>query len=192
MAEAGPIFMAGSQISGAIGGYQQGRAAAGVDDENARRAELGGAFQEAAIRARGRAVSGEAIAALAGNGVAVGSGSAQDLLFQNMLAMEEDAQAAHYNAASEAFGLRTSAAQKRAAANGALIGGMMRAGAAALTGMDQAGSADAAMKAAAIEREARFPGGSALPIPAHLANAPYYRGGAYNDYFGSFGPDWPH
>jgi hypothetical protein len=188
MAEfAGPALQFDSQVIGAFSSYYQGKAAAGVDEENARRAQLTGAYQEEAIRAKGRAVSGEAIAALAGNGVSVGSGSASDLLFQSNLAMEQDALTARYNAGSEAASLRTQAGQKRAAARGALVGGLLRAGASALSGMDQVTGSDAAMQAAAIEREARFPGAQALPIPQHLINAPYYRGGQYNNgFFGGY------
>lgn len=175
-AEIPVAMMVASQVMGAFSQHSAANSAAGVDAENARRAELEGAYREEAIRRRGRAVSGEAIAALGANGVAVGSGSAQDLLFQNALEAEYDALGTRYSAATEAYGLRRSAASKRAAGKMALIGGLMRAGAQAASGMQDISSAAAAAKDAEIVRAARFPGAPSLPMPGA---SPWYIGGKF-------------
>lgn len=178
----GPVaigLMVASQLMEAKGQSDQLNAGAAADRENARLAELGGAWREDEIRRRERAVSGEAISALAANGVSVGSGSAQDLLFQNMLEGQHAALNARYEAASEAYGLRRSAAAKKAQAKSALFGGMLRAGAAAVTGMDQLQGAASAEKAAAIVREARWPGAMKLPMPGPAQSRGWYIGGKY-------------
>ncbi len=167
-------LMAASTMMGAVGESQQLKADAAADAENARRTLLAGALETADTRRRGRAVQGEAIASLAEGGGGIGAGtSAADLLFQNQLEIEYDVLSRRYGAASEAADLEQRAARKRAAARGALFGGMLRAGAQALTGIDQLNSANAASKAQERLLEARFPGAQRLPIPAHLQ--PTYR-----------------
>ncbi|HEV2746411.1 MAG TPA: hypothetical protein VGW34_03825 [Allosphingosinicella sp.] len=144
-------------------------AGAAADLENARRAELGGALEEEAVRRRERAVSGEAIAALAGNGVAIGTGSALDLVRQNAIEREYDVLNRRYAAGSEAASLRTAAAQKKEAGRFALFGGVLRAGAAALTGIGEARNGAAIAEAEARRRAAQLPGGQQLPVPNSLS-----------------------
>lgn len=147
------------------------KASAAVDNENARLSELQGAYNQEDIRRRGRAVQGEAIAAGAdsGNGVA----NLQDLLFQNNLEIEYAAQSARYSAATEARGYRASAAQKKQAAHAAVIGGFLRAGAAAVTGAEKAIDTNKINAARAERQAAYFPGAQRLPMPT---------GGAYPGY----------
>lgn len=170
----GPIgigLMAASSIMGAVGEHGQLKAGARVDGENARLAELGGAFEEEGIRRRERALSGDAVAALAGSGAQVGTGSALDLLFQNSVEREYEVLSRRYEAGSEAAGLRQQAAQKRKAAKGALFGGLLRAGAQAVTGISE--MKDSARLSAAAKRSRTLPGGQTLPMPANVKAGGY-------------------
>ncbi|HEX8400524.1 MAG TPA: hypothetical protein VF628_02345 [Allosphingosinicella sp.] len=158
----------GSSVMGAAGEKSAYDAGARADLENARRTELDGALAEEAIRRQGRAVQGEAIAALGANGGRIGTGSALDLLWQNQVEIEYDVLNRRYSASSEATSLRAAAAQKKKAGKFALIGGLMRAGAQALTGIGDVQNAAASAATSARLRTARLPGGQSLPIPAAL------------------------
>lgn len=161
----GNFFSSMTAMFGTVAEVNSIRASADVDKENARLAELEGAFQGEAIRRQGRAVQGEAISALAADGVSVGEGSAQDLLFQNALETEYAVLATRYSAATEARGLRMSAKMKRQQARAALIGGIMGAGARALgAGVDAQNRSE--VEAARTRREnSYFPGAMRLPQP---------------------------
>jgi hypothetical protein len=152
------------------------RAAARVDKENARLAELDAAYKQEDIRRRGRAVQGEAISALAEGGNAIGEGSAGDLIYQNALEIEYAALGARYQGRLEAHGYRVRAAQEKTAAKSALIGGLLRAGAAAITGMSTARNQQQVQAAQLRQQQAYFPGGMTLPMPPP-AYAPQYRPG---------------
>ncbi|WP_414902461.1 hypothetical protein ACMT1E_04325 [Sphingomonas flavalba] len=152
----GPVaigLMAASALMEGIGQNSALRAQARAQDENARREELAGELDVDTIRRRERATSGEAIAALGANGVRVGTGSALDLLHQNAAAREADILNRRYNAASEADSLRRAARQSRRSAKFALFSGVLRAGAAAMTPVPDAGNAVAGA------------GAQQLPIP---------------------------
>lgn len=163
----------GSQIAGGFAENSQARGEAAVLDENARRAEMDAALKGEAIRRSGRATQGEAIAALAANGVGLGTGSALDLLRQSAIEEEYDWLNTQYQGASEAASLRTTATQRRAGGKNAIIGGFLRAGAAALTGMDDLKNRGRASGDAAAERAARRPGGMTLPVPAQITSRGY-------------------
>jgi hypothetical protein len=164
--EAGPFMMAFQSVFSGVAQANADKGAAAADLENARLSELQGAFNVADIRRRGRAVQGEAVAALAEGGASVGDGgSARDLIYQNALDIELAAMNARYSAAGEARGYRSKAAQEKQAARNALIGGFLGAGAAAVTGISNARSQareDAAYRA---RYNAFFPGGQQLPVP---------------------------
>lgn len=157
---------AGSSIFEGVSESKQLTASAKVDRENARLTELQGAFETEDIRRRARAVQGEALVAVTGMGNAADSQSAQDLIFQNQLEAEYAVLSTRYSAQTEAHGLRVQAAQKKRAARNAVIGGVMRAGAAAITGL--AGMKAGGAEQAALDRRANafFPGGQRLPMPA--------------------------
>lgn len=136
-------------------------------DESARQSLLQGALQESEIRRQERAVSGEAIVAEAGNGVAIGSGSALDLLQQNAVNREMAVLNARYGAGVEAYGYRLKAADARSAGTRALIGSVIGAGTSVLTGMQQ----DARTQKL-IDAQKQFPGGMQLPGAGAAVYAP--------------------
>ncbi len=156
----------GLQVAGSIFGAASEadtlRQNARIDEQNAQLAMIDGARQgENIIRAE-RATSAEAMAAMGMNGIAVGTGSALDLLTQNAVEREMDLLNARYAAGQEANNLRLQAKQKRKAAKGAIIGGLIRAGAQALGGASDANS-NARLSAA------RTPGGRTMPVPGSRA-----------------------
>lgn len=166
MTAAAPIIlMAGTQLASGFMESQALKRGAKVDEENARLTQLEGAYQTEDIRRAARATQGEAIAALADNGVSVGDGSAQDLLFQNQLEAEYQVLSTRYGADREAYSQRMAGYAKRGQARSAMIGGVLRAGAAAITGFSN--MKDNQAEAAAMQRrqEAYFPGGQRLPMP---------------------------
>jgi hypothetical protein len=59
----------------------------------------------------------------------------------------------------------------------ALLGGVLRAGAAAVTGASNARNQSAQEAALARQRSAYFPGGQALPMPTPPSYTPQYRAG---------------
>jgi hypothetical protein len=127
-------------------------------DENARQSLLAGALQETQIRHQERAVSGQAIVAQAENGVAIGSGSALDLLAQNAINREVAVLNTRYSADAQAYAYRTKAADARAAGKQAIIGSVISAGTQALTGMRQD-----ARQAKIAQAQRDYPGGLQLP-----------------------------
>jgi len=158
----------------AVGGVFQGitqqnayNAAAKVDDQNANNALTGGAFDQLDIEHKLRATQGEALAATAANGVAVGTGSALDLLRQNAVNAQMDILSRKYEATMTAKSYSDKAAGERKAAKGALFGGILNAGASILTGMQ--GIGDQSAESAAADRQymaqRQQPGGIALSIP---------------------------
>jgi hypothetical protein len=179
VAAIGMGLMAASQLYQGRTEQNALNADAGVDIENARRAELDGELAAEDSRRRERALSGDAIAALGANGVAIGSGSALDLLHQNAVEREYEILNRRYAAGGEAASLRISAGQKRKAAKSALFGGLLRAGATALTGIGEMRNAREERDANARTRAAQLPGGQQLPIPRALVadNRPRTRPG---------------
>lgn len=149
-----------SKAIGAISESSQLRAGARADDENARLAELDGSREVEATRRAARASDGAALVGQAMNGTAGGGGSALDLLEQSAVEREFSILNTRYQADGEAQSLQIKANQKRSAAKGVLIGGLLGAGAQALTGISN-------MKDAAAMRAAKTPdyGGSRMPIP---------------------------
>ena len=149
-----------SKVASGIAEHGQLRASARADDENARLAELDGARQVEQTRRDARASDGAALVAQAMNGGGVGGGSALDLLEQSAKEREFAILNTRYQADGQARGLQLQAKQKRSAATGALIGGLLGAGAQALTGISQ-------MRDAGAVRSARgaLSGGSTMPVP---------------------------
>ena len=92
------------------------------------------------------------------NGVALGTGSAADLITQNAIEREMDLLNARYASGQEAQNLRTQAKQKRSAARGALIAGTIRAGATVLGGVKDANNAARLNKVVRMQ-------GTTMPVP---------------------------
>jgi hypothetical protein len=173
-------LQAASSMFGAVAQANAYRSAAAMDLDNAKSAELQGAFEVTDIHRRGRAVQGEAMAALAEGGGSVDGGSARDVIYQNALDIEYAALSAHYSAESEARGYRFSAAQKRVAARASIVGGILGAGAAAIGGAQSASNRSAANADYSARYNAYFPGGQSMPVP------PSYYGSGYS--YGGGGP----
>lgn len=137
---------------------------AAVDEENARLSLLQGAVDSEDIRRRGRAVQGEAISSLAQGGGDVSGMSARDLIFQNSLEIEYASMNARYSAGQQARADQFKAAQARSAARSAMVGGILRAGAAAISGASQAMDNQ-------TMHNAYFPGGQRLPMPSYAPSS---------------------
>lgn len=127
-------------------------------DENARLSLLQGALDETAIRRQERAVSGEAIVAQADAGVAIGSGSALDLLQQSAVNREMAVLNARYGAANQAYGYRVKAADARVAGKLAITGSLNGIGTQILTETRSNAREDRLLQA---QRD--YPGGMQLP-----------------------------
>lgn len=170
-------FQAASSMFGAVAQANAYRSAAAMDLDNAKSAELQGAFEVTDIHRRGRAVQGEAIAALAEGGGSIDGGSARDVIYQNALDIEYAALSAHYTAESQARGYRFSAAQKRVAARASIVSGILGAGAAAISGAQSASNRSAADADYNARYNAYFPGGQRMPVPPSYGSGYSYGGG---------------
>lgn len=164
----GPLSVGMGAMTSMFGAVSESNALksqASAYKENARLDVLQGALETDAIQKRGRAVQGEAIAALAGGGGDVSGMSARDLIFENNLQIGQAAMNARYGAAEEARGDMFKAAEARTAARAAIVKGIMGAGAAAITGISNQQSSSA-------RYQAMFPGGQRLPMPPTGYSAP--------------------
>lgn len=155
-------LQAAGTIYGATSEAKTLRENARIDESNAHLAEIDGARQGEAIVRAERATSAEAMAAMGMNGIAIGTGSAMDLITQNAIEREMDLLNARYAAGQEANNLRTQAGQKRGAAKGALIAGTIRAGAQVLGGVKDA-SNSARLRSA--QTRVPTPPGRSMPVP---------------------------
>lgn len=152
------------------------------DRENARLALLDGALAGADLRRRSRALQGDAIAAAAANGVAIGTGSALDQLTQNAVNTELAVLNQQYESRTRARAHEVSARGKRHAATNAIIGSFVRAGTSIVTGQAEIGRAERIGAAGARVREGQLPGGLRLPVPVTVSRGdwslpPWHRGG---------------
>lgn len=150
------LQMVGS-IMGGIDEAKQLRRSARADRENARRTELQGEYDVLQTIRDERAVSGDAIAAMASSGFALGTGSAADLIRQNAVEREMDILNIRYAANQDATNLRTQAADKKRAARGAIISGVLNAasqGAQGASAIKSQGRLDAQV---IVERQSRLP-----------------------------------
>ena len=98
-----------------MGRYQQQVAEqnAELSEFKAQQAATIGSVQEERMRSRARQMVGQQRAAIAANGVEVGSGTALDLVSETALFGEEDALMTRFNAMNEAWGLRAQAVDYR-------------------------------------------------------------------------------
>jgi len=161
---AGPEAMAASTalqmvgtVMGAVGEADQLKASARADRENARRGELQGELQVLQTIRDERQASGEAIAAMAGSGVAIGTGTAADLIRQNAVEREMEILNIRYSAGQEAANLRASAANKKSAAKSAIVQGVISAVAQGAQGYANISNMNKADAQAQKERDSRLP-----------------------------------
>lgn len=153
---------AGSSLYGSFSQASQMNKNARVLDENARRSELQGALQSEDIRRDERMQAGEAIAAMGGNGIVLGTGSALSTLWQSAYNRELDIMNARYGAAQKAGAYRSEAKGLRSQAKATRIGGILRAGAAALSGASGMGGPLGAAGAGQVPTGSSF----SMPVPS--------------------------
>lgn len=156
MGAATALQMVGS-IMGAVDQASQLKRAARADRENARRTELQGEIDVLQTVRDERAASGEAIAAMAGSGFGLGTGTAADLIRQNGMEREMEILNIRYAADQEATGLRQQAADKKRAARSAIIGGVLNAAAQGAQGAAGISNMQRLDTQAGQERTSRLP-----------------------------------
>jgi hypothetical protein len=171
---AGAAF-AGLQIAGSLlGGLSENSAArseARALDENGRLALLEGEQQATQTAREERQVSGAAIAALAGSGVTVGTGSALDIIQQNAIEREVEIGNIRAQAQAENRNYRQAASDRRYAGRQALIGGIFEGiGTAVTYGMTKGtqGKLDAQAKKERASQEPRTSSGKTVRINYNL------------------------
>ena len=133
--------MAAITVAAALAGGISDNAAARREarslDESGRQSILAGEQEISATLHEERQVSGDAIAALSGSGVAVGTGSALDIIQQNAIQREVEVGNIRARARAESRNYRQAASDRRYAGKQALIGSIFQAaGAAASAGID--------------------------------------------------------
>lgn len=109
----GGATSAAGQVASGISGRSAGRYNARVLLAQASQERVRGRFEERAIRASGEQVAGAQRAALAAQGVDIGSGTALELQQQTAELSERDALQARLNAALSVWGLKSQAKQER-------------------------------------------------------------------------------
>lgn len=129
-------FQAGGSILQGVGANNEYRAAARVDEENARQSTLSGEQDVAQIMRDERMMAGEAIATMAGSGAAIGWGSAADIIAESAMNRDRDIAARRRQAAQEAANYEQAAADKRAAGRNALITSAFNAVGSVLNGVN--------------------------------------------------------
>ena len=126
MCEATTLMAITLAMTAAAGAYsadaskKQGQYQQEVADQNAELSEFKaqqaatiGSIQEERARSRAQQIVGQQRAALASQGVDLGSGTAVDLVSETALFGEEDALMTRFNAMNEAWGLRAQAVDYR-------------------------------------------------------------------------------
>lgn len=157
MGAATALQMVGTVMS-AVDQSRQLKASAATDRENARRSEFQGELQVLQSRRDERQASGAAIAAMGESGLAVGTGTAADLIRQNAVEREMEILNIRHQASQDAANLRVSAADKKRAARGAIISGILgaasqgAAGASAISGQSRLDGLAAAERASRVPR----------------------------------------
>lgn len=162
MAEAAVIgAMSAMQI--AQGAMQQSslNKEAAAYDENARRTDTQGAFDAVDALRKSRMQEGIDITSAAASGSGL-TGSVADLLESNAVERQLEAMNIRYSANQQATSIRMQAAQKRADGRAALLGGIFRAGAAAIQGASGFGNSNA-LAGAQSRSQAQAMG--TIPVP---------------------------
>jgi hypothetical protein len=114
---------------------------AALSDHKAAQAATIGSIQEERARTRGKLAIGQQRAAIAANGVDLGSGTAMDIVSDTALFGEEDALTTRFNAMNDAWGLRAQAVDYRNQGRAAKAKGKNEAtGTYLTTGANMAGS----------------------------------------------------
>lgn len=165
----------GMQLLQGIGEASGLRQQASVQDRNAAGVETQGGYDALESLRRSRAQQGSDIVGAAASGSGLG-GSLGDLLEANAVSAQMEAMNIRYSAATKARAYRQDAENMRHNATTAIFGGIMRAGASALTGMQSKANFD---KISAAQWGVPQPVGT-IPIPALPSGA----GGRYTPGYG--------
>lgn len=168
----GPALIAlqvASAVAGGISENSQARSEGRQLDENGRIVQLNGESDVLAALRQSRMEEGEGVAAAAASGQqGIGSGNIADMIYANALERQREAMTIRANAQSEAKGYYAQAKAARSRGKAALIGGVFRAGAAALTGIksqQDLARVDAATKAGRAADMAQPQKLGSIPIP---------------------------
>jgi|688.fasta_scaffold01422_30 hypothetical protein len=179
----GPALIAlqvASAVAGGLSENAQARGEARQLDENARLTQLNGESDVLAALRQSRMEEGAGAADAAASGQqGIGSGNIADMIYANAIERQREAMTIRANAQSEASGLRAQASAARSRGKAAIIGGVFRAGAAALSGiqsqndMARIDAATQAGRAADLRQPQRI---GSIPIPRNglVAEAPRY------------------
>ena len=128
MGAALPIVAIGMQVAGTvadgIGANSEARAAARVDDENARLSILAGERDVEQVLRDERMIAGDALARMGGSGVMIGGGSVATLLMDSERQAARDVATRRDQARSERDNYLQAAKDKRRAGKQALIGSL--------------------------------------------------------------------
>lgn len=156
MAAAAPIALGLSVAGKLTEGIEANRAAraqANVDEENGRLSVLEGEQQAQRTREDERMQAGAMLAAMGGDGVQLGSGSAADVLAESAYQRELEVLNLRTRAIGQARNLNQSADDRRKAGRAALIGSVFGAAATALEGVRDMRTARSASQQRVFERE---------------------------------------
>lgn len=172
-------LQAASAIAGGISENSAARKEARALDENGRITELTGEQDVYSALRQSRMEEGEAVAGAAASGqLSIGSGSVADMIYANAVERQMEALNIRYSASSQAAGLRAQASDARARGRAAIFGGVIRAGASALQGvneMNNRGRVDAATGASRSwdRSQPQRVGAIKIPRTSVTSNGPY-------------------
>lgn len=127
-------LQAGGQIYGGMAARSQASAQARADEENARLALLAGEQDNWNILRAERRAAGDAMTEMAGSGIAVGTGSAADVIAASAAQAELEIANRRAQARAEEANYMASAAANRSAGKAALIGGLFGAASSVIGG----------------------------------------------------------
>lgn len=175
MAAAGPIALAMSVAGKVMGGIEENnayRAQARVDEENARIGLLEGEQGALQTRKDERQQAGDMIAAMGGSGIALGSGSAADVIAESAYQRELEILNIRTRATHQANNLSQSAEDKRKAGKAALVRSLFSAASTALSGVSDMKKQSALSNQADWERRQTM-GGGTQSVPAMRVQGGY-------------------
>ena len=137
LAIAAVALTAMSSVMQGVGANSEARARARADEENARLSLLSGERDAEDIMRDERQMAGDALAAMAGGGLAIGTGSAATVLEESARQRERAIRTRREQAQREDANYRQSAKDERSAGRNALIAGVIGGAAQAISGIDQ-------------------------------------------------------
>lgn len=147
MCEPTTIALLASAAVTAYGQHQQGKAAQDAANYNSKMAEYGaqdalrrGEEEAASIQRKAASLKSSQRAGLAGHGIDVGFGTAQDLQDETDFFGQMDASTARFNAQSQAWNYRAQGQLGRAEGKSAAYQGNLAAGGTLLSGAGKVGS----------------------------------------------------